>query len=196
MSESTENEKSEIINQIHKLNSAISNKDLQAQLNVWQKDNNTFLFGSAKHEAFAGRENLELGIANMINQMNLLEEPITLLDRKFVIENLQIQGNIAWYAKKISFKVGSNKDTQLYHMRATGVLAKNNGEWKYVQRHVSSPQAGISEGSTWPTAEGLENEIDKWITSFNLNPRISDELKKSELLNYLTKAQEIIKISK
>ncbi|MHA2100799.1 MAG: nuclear transport factor 2 family protein [Candidatus Kariarchaeaceae archaeon] len=192
MDDSQQKDRKEIIQLFQQFNSKLENKDNTGLMSLFVQDDTLFSFGTAEHEVFEKWDGNFQGYGAIIDQ---LRSPS--LKREFTILNLQIHNDIAWYAGVISIKVTSlTPDIQNseFVFRSTGVVRKTKNGWRFQQRHVSAPQSGIEDGRTWPTVEGLEADIAKWIEQFNLNPNLNDKLKRSEFLKYLIKAQEIIKL--
>jgi ketosteroid isomerase-like protein len=194
MSEKLESDEKAIISVFNQFNRAIEQMDYEKILSLYDKDEQVFTYGTASNEVYQGWTGVFEGYKKLMDQSLNIS-----MTREFKIRNLQILNNIAWYAKDTTIKVIYLDNTRLdsqHTIRSTGVLKNTANGWKILQRHVSTPEAGIEEGGGWPTIKGIESEIAKWITDFKLNPHFNNYVQRSELLNYLTKAQEIIRISR
>lgn len=157
-------------------------------MSSFQNDENSYLVGSATHEVFQGWNNIKKGVQKMYESQGK-----TIIKRDETIQNLQIHKDVAWYVSELDNVVELSKNSRLeLTLRITGVLRKTDNGWKIVQRHASAAQAGIQKGDTWPTADGLLKDIEKWIAEFDLNPNFKEKINRSALLNYLIKAKEVI----
>ncbi|MHA2252321.1 MAG: nuclear transport factor 2 family protein [Candidatus Kariarchaeaceae archaeon] len=155
---------------------------------------NMYCIGTAADERYTSKDQFSDSIQQMIGTLHDSQRRIKI--ESYTLENLKMANNVVWFALKINayfedqeFK---NLDNFASPSRYTGILVKENSDWKIQQFHVSSPDVMIAKGELMPTTEGIKQTINRWIEKFRINPIITDETKQRQLQNYLIKAQELI----
>lgn len=180
-------DKTEILHVLNKLNHSVSLSYIDDIMDCWANNKKAQLIGSASHEIFLGWDKIKKGIKKMFT-----DNPPDLIERKLQLTLLELRGDVAWYSANV--KIVRRKETAPLQLplRITGVLAKEDGEWKMQQRHASYPQAGIEDGRSWPHKEGVMSAILQWIDEFNLDPELLAKWQNTDLHKYLQKAKEIM----
>ena len=108
-----------------------------------------------------------------------------------MIKHLDIVNNVAWAVIDGSIAFTSEMHNQRW--RISGIFQKFNSDWKILHWHASVSDISIGEDQVFAKPKNIMSIIEKWVTDFELNPYIDNNLKQSHLINYLQKAMEIIK---
>jgi hypothetical protein len=108
----------------------------------------------------------------------------------------QTYGDICWIANHLSTTFHFGNDKLEFYGRTTAILEMIDDKLQIRHMHVSLPQSGTEEGKSFPSINGMYKQLKNWIDEYDMNPNITEELKQSQLLNYLVKAKEITKTTK
>ena len=101
----------------------------------------------------------------------------------------EIKGNVGWDIMIFIIKQIDQDLEIVRKVRFSGVLIKENGNWKYSQTHWSTPEIGLEAGQGKPTMKGLRKKINELLNEFSLVTSLDS--KRVELREYLEKAKEI-----
>lgn len=161
---------------------AIEKGDVEKYVSFFSEKKKYLHLGSGKNEHYYGREGMREGMT-LLGKIEI---------RELAPPQIYIAGNFAW---SISKTVMSAEDDELdieREYRVTMLFEKEEEGWKIVHVHSSTPESGIEEGQMFATISGFENQIAKWINTFDLDPHFSSKSDATKFKSYLLQAQEIL----
>ncbi|MHA2054963.1 MAG: nuclear transport factor 2 family protein [Candidatus Hodarchaeales archaeon] len=110
-----------------------------------------------------------------------------LMDKEII--QVEVKGNVGWVIMLLKIKQMDQGLEIVRKVRFSGVLIKENGNWKYSQTHWSTPEIGLEAGQGKPTMKGLRKKINELLHEFSFVTSLDS--KRAELREYLEKAKEI-----
>lgn len=120
---------------------ANENQDFDLFQKIWAPDADIILFGTDSDERLMGWVNIKNAVKE---QYQTIEETYISVSDQFI--KLSDDGSTAWFAEIINYNFVYQGEAKSYEgLRFTGVLKKMEGEWKFVQAHLSLPAHDIIE---------------------------------------------------
>lgn len=120
---------------------ANENQDFDLFQKIWAPDADIILFGTDSDERLMGWVNIKNAVKE---QYQTIEETYISVSDQFI--KLSEDGSTAWFAEIINYNFVYQGEAKSYEgLRFTGVLEKMDGEWKFVQAHLSLPAHDIIE---------------------------------------------------
>lgn len=114
---------------------ANENQDFNLAEKIWAPDSDIILYGTDSDERLMGWSNIRAAIKT---QYSHIEETYISVSDQFI--KLNENGNTAWFAETLNYNFVYNGEARTYRgMRFTGVLVKMDGQWRFVQAHLSLP---------------------------------------------------------
>lgn len=114
---------------------ANENQDFDLIQSVWAPDSDIILYGTNSDERLMGWTNIRNAIKDQYKQ---IEETYISVSDQFI--KLNECGNTAWFAESLNYNFMYKGEAHSYTgMRFTGVLSKIDGNWRFVQQHLSVP---------------------------------------------------------
>ncbi len=108
---------------------------------IWAPDSDIILFGTDSDEKLMGWVNIKNAIKEQYEQID--ETYISVYDQFIKISN---DGSTAWFAEFLNYNFVYQGEAKSFEgLRFTGILEKQQGEWKIVQAHLSMPAHDIIE---------------------------------------------------
>lgn len=102
---------------------------------IWATDDDIVLYGTNSDEKLIGFTNIRNAIQDQFNKIE--NTYITASDQYIKINEC---GNTAWFAESLDYNFMYGETAHSYgDMRFTGVLVKVDGQWRFVQAHLSLP---------------------------------------------------------
>ena len=149
-----------------------------------------FQYYSLHHKGIGTGEN---EIFNTLDELmkaylSTSETMIMELIHKEIIQ-AQIRSNVALVILLLTIKQMDQGLEIVRKVRFSGVLIKENGNWKYIQTHWSTPEIGLEAGQGKPTMKGLRRKINELLREFSFVTNLDN--KRAELRKYLEKAKQI-----
>lgn len=121
-----------------------ASKDEEAVMGLFPHDDDVVLYGTGADEKRLGWDELK---AQLLRDFSQLESAAVTIDWISISAN----GPCAWFAADaiVSADVGGEKISM--QTRWTVVLEEREGQWLWVQSHLSAPLFNQGEGSSFPT---------------------------------------------
>lgn len=114
---------------------ANENQDFELIEKIWAPDSDIILYGTNSDEKLIGWTNIRAAIRDQFVQ---IEETYISASDQYI--KLNECGNTAWFAETLSYNFIYKGEAHDYSgMRFTGVLSKIDGNWRFVQAHLSVP---------------------------------------------------------
>lgn len=114
---------------------ANENQDFDLIQQIWSPDSDIILYGTNSDEKLIGFTNIRSAIKE---QFRLIEETYISASDQYI--QINACGNIAWFAESLNYNFMYDGEARSYEgMRFTGVLTKVDGNWRFVQAHLSLP---------------------------------------------------------
>lgn len=114
---------------------ANENQDFDLIQQIWSPDGDIILYGTNSDEKLIGFTNIRNAVKE---QFKLIEETYISASDQFI--QLNTCGNTAWFAETLNYNFMYKGEAHSYEgLRFTGVLSKIDGNWRFVQAHLSLP---------------------------------------------------------
>lgn len=124
-----------IENLLEKYIIANENQDFDMIHQIWSPESDIILYGTNSDEMLIGYTNIRNAVKE---QFKLIQETYISASDQFI--QLNECGNTAWFAESLTYNFMYNGEARSYEgMRFTGVLTKADGNWRFVQAHLSLP---------------------------------------------------------
>ena len=102
---------------------------------IWAPNTDIILYGTDLHERLMGWTNIRNAIRT---QFKLIEETYISASDQYI--KISEDGNTAWFAETLNYNFVFKGEARAYSdLRFTGVLVKMDGDWRFVQAHLSLP---------------------------------------------------------
>lgn len=102
---------------------------------IWSPQSDIILYGTDSHERLMGWTNIRKAIKSQFNQID-----DTYLSASDQFIKINCTGNTAWFAETLNYNFMYKGEAKRFEgLRFTGIVEKENGEWKLVQAHLSVP---------------------------------------------------------
>jgi len=134
---------SEVLSSLNKHFKAYENRDLDAVLSLYAKDDGVIAYGSGADEKRVGLKEIKKQIERDFEQ----SESVSV---KIEWSSVSATGSVAWVADDVSMAVKHEGREMRLPARFTGVLEKRDKRWYWMQSHFSLPAAGQAEGKYFP----------------------------------------------
>jgi len=120
---------------------ANENQDFNLIEKIWAPNDDIILYGTDSDERLTGWTNIRDAIKS---QFSYIEDTYISASDQFI--KLNECGNTAWFAETLNYNFVYKGEARSYEgLRFTGVLMKIDGQWRFVQLHLSLP-AGVDIG--------------------------------------------------
>lgn len=120
---------------------ANENQDFNLIEKIWAPNDDIILYGTDSDERLTGWTNIRDAIKS---QFSYIEDTYISASDQFI--KLNECGNTAWFAETLNYNFVYKGEARSYEgLRFTGVLMKMDGQWRFVQLHLSLP-AGVDIG--------------------------------------------------
>ncbi len=117
------------------------NKDFDLIQKIWAPDSDIILFGTDSDEKLMGWTNIKNAIKE---QFEIIDETYISVSDQYI--KISCDGSTAWFAEILNYNfVYQGEAKEFEGLRFTGILEKQEGEWKIVQAHLSLPAHDIIE---------------------------------------------------
>lgn len=114
---------------------ANENQDFELIQQIWSPESDIVLYGTNSEDKLIGFTNIRNAIKE---QFKLIEETYISASDQYI--QINSCGNTAWFAESLNYNFMYNGEAQSYEgMRFTGILTKVDGNWRFVQAHLSLP---------------------------------------------------------
>lgn len=114
---------------------ANENQNFELIEKIWAPDNDIILYGTDSDERLMGWTNIRAAVKN---QFSHIDDTYISVSDQFI--KLDECGNTAWFAESLNYNFVYNGEAKSYRgLRFTGVLVKIDGNWRFVQAHLSIP---------------------------------------------------------
>lgn len=114
---------------------ANENQDFDLIHQIWAPESDIILYGTNSNEKLIGFTNIRNAIKE---QFSLIEETYISASDQYI--QLNECGNTAWFAETLNYNFMYDGVARSYKgMRFTGVLTNVDGNWRFVQAHLSLP---------------------------------------------------------
>ena len=114
---------------------ANENQDFDLIHQIWSPESDIILYGTNSDEKLIGYTNIRNAIKE---QFKLIEETYISASDQYI--QLNSCGNTAWFAESLNYNFMYDGEARSYEgLRFTGVLTKMDGNWHFVQAHLSLP---------------------------------------------------------
>jgi ketosteroid isomerase-like protein len=114
---------------------ANENQDFELIQKIWAPDSDIILYGTNSDEKLIGWTNIRSAIKE---QFTAIEETYISVSDQYI--KLNECGNTAWFAETLNYNfMYKNEAYSFTGLRFTGVLSKVEGDWRFVQAHLSLP---------------------------------------------------------
>jgi len=114
---------------------ANENQDFDLIQKIWAPKSDIILYGTDSDEKLIGWTNIRNAIKNQFNQIH-----DTYISSSDLIIQMNDCANTAWFAETLNYNFIYKDQAHSYvGMRFTGVLQKIDGQWRFVQAHLSLP---------------------------------------------------------
>ena len=114
---------------------ANENENLELAKEIWANSDDIVVFGTQNDEKLIGWDAIKSALENQFaNLDNIL---ISIRDQYVKVNET---GNTAWFSEILNYNYVENGKAKGFEgLRFTGVLEKENNEWRIVQSHISIP---------------------------------------------------------
>ena len=131
------NLKNEVKATIEQFFISMDTQDIQLMKQIIAHDNQMVHIGTGENEIWRGWDELHSATKEQFKELEYYKAEI-----KDLQISLSDSNQVAWYSHLLDARIKSNQSvTQWEDARFTGVLKKQNGEWKIIQTHVSEPDS-------------------------------------------------------
>jgi len=122
---------------------AYGKRDLNGVLSFWAPDPDALIIGPGEDEKCVGINQFVKNLRRDWEQ----SDSVTIEHKDILVS---VAGSVAWFATDIVFHGKVNSSNFTYPGRLTGVLEKRDGNWLFMQLHLSAPSAQQEQGYSWP----------------------------------------------
>ena len=117
---------------------ANENQDFGLIEKIWAPNTDIILYGTDSDERLTGWTNIKNAIKS---QFQLIEETYISASDQYI--KISDDGKTAWFAETLDYNFVYEGEARSYEgLRFTGVVVKMDGDWRFVQAHLSLP-AGV-----------------------------------------------------
>ncbi len=133
-----EAERTEVMQVLDNFNKAHEDRDLNLLLNCFSDKPDILILGTDEDELWVDKVSMGESQKRAYETFNTVK--LSVRDK---ILRMYKNGGQAWFYMKVNWYVESGGDQFTFDgIRTTGVLEKENGQWKIVQIHTSMPVKG------------------------------------------------------
>jgi len=114
---------------------ANENQNFELIEKIWAPDNDIILYGTDSDERLMGWTNIRAAVKTQFS--HIVDTYISVSDQFIKLNEC---GNTAWFAESLNYNFVYKGEAKSYRgLRFTGVLVKIEGNWRFVQAHLSIP---------------------------------------------------------
>jgi ketosteroid isomerase-like protein len=133
-----EAEKASVKKVVNQFDEALKTENMDLLSDIFSHDSKMIIFGTDEPERWVGFEAFKDAVQKQFDRVDTRE--VTIRNRVVTVHE---SGQVAWFSKTMDWEVKvEDKVFKADDLRYTGVLAKQDGKWVFVQLHASVPVEG------------------------------------------------------